>query len=266
MRDLEVRLFQWVTSHCDSAIVFTVYVLKSLFLLLDRPGPEQGVHWGRDPICQRGEPLPHGWRSKSLVYIQTLTSSSTNVKQLFWNTSQSVNRNLPFYQAVWPFQVYQDNVYAKGCKFHSFKKVLFEMGPEYSSSLEMASFHSTSKCYMGEWVSASLQGLTVLLTGSKRFMGFHRISLINRQSYTISLMKKLWQQIKKKVFSKKKKNIFSKPFMVLEVADISTQTSSIWSLFYQNLKTEFPFKKGLSFWNNCRHSCQLLQKEKRSTG
>uniref|UniRef100_A0A8C7Z728 alanine transaminase n=1 Tax=Oryzias sinensis TaxID=183150 RepID=A0A8C7Z728_9TELE len=47
-------------------------------------------------------------------------------------------------------EVYQDNVYAKGCKFHSFKKVLFEMGPEYSSSLEMASFHSTSKCYMGE--------------------------------------------------------------------------------------------------------------------
>ncbi|XP_051990322.1 alanine aminotransferase 2-like [Xyrauchen texanus] len=47
-------------------------------------------------------------------------------------------------------EVYQDNVYAEGCKFHSFKKVLFEMGPEYSNTLEMASFHSTSKCYMGE--------------------------------------------------------------------------------------------------------------------
>ncbi|XP_077365523.1 alanine aminotransferase 2-like isoform X1 [Festucalex cinctus] len=47
-------------------------------------------------------------------------------------------------------EVYQDNVYAEGCKFHSFKKVLFEMGPEYSSTVEMASFHSTSKCYMGE--------------------------------------------------------------------------------------------------------------------
>lgn len=47
-------------------------------------------------------------------------------------------------------QVYQDNVYADGCKFHSFKKVLFEMGPEYSSTVELASFHSTSKCYMGE--------------------------------------------------------------------------------------------------------------------
>ncbi|KAK5898432.1 hypothetical protein CgunFtcFv8_015850 [Champsocephalus gunnari] len=47
-------------------------------------------------------------------------------------------------------EVYQDNVYAEGCKFHSFKKVLFEMGPEFSSTVEMASFHSTSKCYMGE--------------------------------------------------------------------------------------------------------------------
>ncbi|XP_064414585.1 alanine aminotransferase 2 isoform X2 [Latimeria chalumnae] len=47
-------------------------------------------------------------------------------------------------------EVYQDNVYAEGCQFHSFKKVLYEMGPEYFSSVELASFHSTSKGYMGE--------------------------------------------------------------------------------------------------------------------
>lgn len=47
-------------------------------------------------------------------------------------------------------EVYQDNVYADGCEFHSFKKVLFEMGAEYSETVELASFHSTSKCYMGE--------------------------------------------------------------------------------------------------------------------
>lgn len=47
-------------------------------------------------------------------------------------------------------EVYQDNVYAKGCAFHSFKKVLFEMGPKYSETVELASFHSTSKGYMGE--------------------------------------------------------------------------------------------------------------------
>uniref|UniRef100_A0A4W4GNG6 alanine transaminase n=1 Tax=Electrophorus electricus TaxID=8005 RepID=A0A4W4GNG6_ELEEL len=47
-------------------------------------------------------------------------------------------------------EVYQDNVYAEGCKFYSFKKVLYEMGPEYFNTVELASFHSTSKCYMGE--------------------------------------------------------------------------------------------------------------------
>lgn len=47
-------------------------------------------------------------------------------------------------------QVYQDNVYTPGCQFHSFKKVLYEMGPEYFTSVELASFHSTSKGYTGE--------------------------------------------------------------------------------------------------------------------
>lgn len=47
-------------------------------------------------------------------------------------------------------QVYQDNVYSADCRFHSFKKVLFEMGPEYFNSVELVSFHSTSKGYTGE--------------------------------------------------------------------------------------------------------------------
>lgn len=47
-------------------------------------------------------------------------------------------------------EVYQDNVYSESCHFHSFKKVLCEMGPEYRDNVELASFHSTSKGYMGE--------------------------------------------------------------------------------------------------------------------
>ncbi|XP_020709444.1 alanine aminotransferase 2 [Athalia rosae] len=46
-------------------------------------------------------------------------------------------------------EVYQDNVYDKDSAFHSFKKVLIEMGEPYSQ-LELASFMSTSKGYMGE--------------------------------------------------------------------------------------------------------------------
>ncbi|KAM5280907.1 alanine aminotransferase 1 [Ctenodactylus gundi] len=47
-------------------------------------------------------------------------------------------------------EVYQDNVYAEGMCFHSFKKVLTEMGPPYATQQELASFHSASKGYMGE--------------------------------------------------------------------------------------------------------------------
>ncbi|KAK8741569.1 hypothetical protein OTU49_002273 [Cherax quadricarinatus] len=46
-------------------------------------------------------------------------------------------------------EVYQDNVYAKGCKFHSFKKLIMEMGAPYNK-MELASFMSCSKGYMGE--------------------------------------------------------------------------------------------------------------------
>ena len=48
-------------------------------------------------------------------------------------------------------KVYQDNVYAEGMKFHSFKKVANELGNPYSK-MEIASFYSTSKGFMGEWV------------------------------------------------------------------------------------------------------------------
>ncbi|VEN59555.1 unnamed protein product [Callosobruchus maculatus] len=46
-------------------------------------------------------------------------------------------------------EVYQHNIYAPGSKFYSFKKVLIEMGEPYSK-MELASFMSCSKGYMGE--------------------------------------------------------------------------------------------------------------------
>lgn len=47
-------------------------------------------------------------------------------------------------------EVYQDNIYAEGCKFHSFRSVVESMGEPYSNTLTYVSFHSTSKGYMGE--------------------------------------------------------------------------------------------------------------------
>lgn len=46
-------------------------------------------------------------------------------------------------------EVYQDNVYDKDSAFHSVKKVLMEMGEPYNK-MELASFMSCSKGYMGE--------------------------------------------------------------------------------------------------------------------
>ena len=40
-------------------------------------------------------------------------------------------------------EVYQDNVYREGSQFHSFKKVLHDMGAQ--EGFQLASFHSTSK-------------------------------------------------------------------------------------------------------------------------
>ncbi|XP_072378440.1 alanine aminotransferase 1 [Diabrotica undecimpunctata] len=46
-------------------------------------------------------------------------------------------------------EVYQHNIYDPNSKFHSFKKVMYEMGEPYRS-MELASFMSCSKGYMGE--------------------------------------------------------------------------------------------------------------------
>jgi len=46
-------------------------------------------------------------------------------------------------------EVYQDNVYASNRQFHSFKKVISELGEPYNK-MELASFLSCSKGYMGE--------------------------------------------------------------------------------------------------------------------
>ena len=48
-------------------------------------------------------------------------------------------------------EVYQDNIYEpEKISFNSVKKVLYEMGTEYYNSVELISFHSTSKGLLGE--------------------------------------------------------------------------------------------------------------------
>ncbi|XP_034412092.1 alanine aminotransferase 1-like isoform X1 [Cyclopterus lumpus] len=47
-------------------------------------------------------------------------------------------------------EVYQDCVYGDNSEFVSYKRVLAEMGPPLSDTVELASFHSASKGFMGE--------------------------------------------------------------------------------------------------------------------
>ncbi|KAJ4922797.1 hypothetical protein JOQ06_021301 [Pogonophryne albipinna] len=47
-------------------------------------------------------------------------------------------------------EVYQDSVYGQGKESLSYKRVLFEMGKEYSKKVELVSFHSLSSACMGE--------------------------------------------------------------------------------------------------------------------
>ncbi|XP_076010499.1 alanine aminotransferase 2-like [Genypterus blacodes] len=47
-------------------------------------------------------------------------------------------------------EVYQDSVFGQDTEFVSYKKVLFDMGQEYSERVELVSFHSLSNAYTGE--------------------------------------------------------------------------------------------------------------------
>ena len=47
-------------------------------------------------------------------------------------------------------QVYQHNVFPKDSKFHSFRSVLLSMGEKMSRSVQIPSFFSISKGYLGE--------------------------------------------------------------------------------------------------------------------
>ncbi|KAM9501906.1 alanine aminotransferase 2-like [Clarias gariepinus] len=47
-------------------------------------------------------------------------------------------------------EVHQDMVYGKGSEFYSYRRVLSEMGPPYSSTIELVSFNSISKTVLGE--------------------------------------------------------------------------------------------------------------------
>lgn len=49
-------------------------------------------------------------------------------------------------------EVYQENIWNKKKPFHSFKKIANSMGKDIKDNIELASFHSTSKGFFGEYL------------------------------------------------------------------------------------------------------------------
>ena len=64
-------------------------------------------------------------------------------------------------------EVYQHNIYAPDRQFHSFKRVLHDLGGNISQEVQLASTMSASKGFMGEYVPLSFsncfQGFSLLL-------------------------------------------------------------------------------------------------------
>lgn len=76
-------------------------------------------------------------------------------------------------------EVYQDNIYKKGAEFNSFRKVLNSLEPEVRDNVEVASFHSCSKGFLGE---CGIRGGYMELTN---FDEFAKAELIKSQSISL---------------------------------------------------------------------------------
>uniref|UniRef100_A0A3Q2WR57 alanine transaminase n=1 Tax=Haplochromis burtoni TaxID=8153 RepID=A0A3Q2WR57_HAPBU len=60
-------------------------------------------------------------------------------------------------------ELYQDRVYGENCEFVSYKRAVSEMGPPFSGTVELASFHSVSKGFSGEYVCGLRAGYVELV-------------------------------------------------------------------------------------------------------
>ncbi|KAG8280545.1 glycerol-3-phosphate O-acyltransferase 2 [Homalodisca vitripennis] len=75
-------------------------------------------------------------------------------------------------------EVYQDNIYAEGSKFHSFKRVMTQMGSPFDK-IKLASFMSCSKGYIGE--CGLRGGYSELVNVDSKVMGILVKSLATRR-------------------------------------------------------------------------------------
>ncbi|KAI6171500.1 Alanine transaminase [Aphelenchoides bicaudatus] len=121
-----------------------------------------------------------------------------------------------------------ENVYAKGAAFHSFKKVLFELGEPYVSSVELASFYSCSKGYMGE---CGLRGGYVEFVNldPKVYVEFKK--MISAKLCSTVLGQALWNKEKNQVLSslKERAEMVSKAYNSIEGISCNPVTGAMYA-------------------------------------
>ncbi|XP_046396155.1 alanine aminotransferase 2 isoform X2 [Ischnura elegans] len=110
---------------------------------------DENKNWGLD-ICELQRALDEARKECNPRVIVVINPGNPTGQVL---SKENICEIVKFAQreglVIFADEVYQDNIYAEGSKFHSFKKVMMEMGEPYNK-MELASFMSCSKGYMGE--------------------------------------------------------------------------------------------------------------------
>ncbi|KAJ8715842.1 hypothetical protein PYW08_013127 [Mythimna loreyi] len=110
---------------------------------------DEDKNWGID-VSELERAFHEGSKTHAVRALVVINPGNPTGQVL---TEENMKRILKFAQRQGLFvladEVYQHNVYAEDSKFSSFKKVLMDLGPP-CSEMELASFMSVSKGYMGE--------------------------------------------------------------------------------------------------------------------
>ncbi|RXM31469.1 hypothetical protein EOD39_6933 [Acipenser ruthenus] len=150
---LTLTLFQLLLK----LLVLTLSLFQLLLKLLEAGGvrlpyflADQGVCWELDvQELQRVVQSARGHCTPSVLYINNPGIPTGHVQ-----SRQSIEEVIRFAASEGLYllvdEVYQDSVFGQGRAFLSYKKVLYEMGPEFSSRVELAAIHSASKGVAGE--------------------------------------------------------------------------------------------------------------------
>ncbi|KAG9328350.1 hypothetical protein JZ751_014481 [Albula glossodonta] len=130
------RALQASRGHCDPRVLYAI-----------NPGNPTGHVQSRKSI---EEVIRLAAEEKLFLLVNEVTVSLCTVQYLTVWGDWEVNIRDGRVRFHGSYRVDQDSVHGEGGEFVSYKKVLFEMGPQFSDSVQLASLHSISRGIMGE--------------------------------------------------------------------------------------------------------------------